>query len=1004
MKKTALFLIALLTLSATDTSAKVLRLHQMSPLSAGGTNISLPSGSNGGDVSLSRIDYLYSIGDGPFIQNGSMAITYDENGSIIRTESVQNNTDDIINIFSSLRTTLPLNASLYNLTVKTDDENRKEVYYIDPETGLRHDISISITTNYNGEPVYVIEKELDNAGNMIEYAKVESEFDDQGRPVTTIFYTPHLSENDSTYLDLYRKLEYEYLPDGLASRTRSQYIISPDGNNYWQPAERIIQGTDPDGYYCYERLSFNPSGSAWIGQEKYRKLAKNDECTTINWEWNDNSGKWIPYDKSTEKFNEYGCSIYQDKYSYDTTLCAFYLDYKEGSDYIGDSLQAEWGIYYDEPQSLEQLSDPESLISWSFKYSDIYYTEQELGISLSDYPGLELPEKGYVSYSLESHENGVYNWVPSEMAEHEYALLPRSYDNPVPTFKKTLDRTYTYDKSNDEWYLSEEEKSQYDEHGSLILMERYENGSIYERSKNQYIYITLDDGVVVQLPVLTTTSQIYNGIYMPVDSTYYEYDNENKLLYSYYFSEWKQADSIWEEQIRHKITYENNIVTEVYSEWYFEEGIWFDYKKYTTEFYPSGDLKNILTYYLTLDDRDSLFWMKYDSVNIVKDDAGRIILYESYFYLDPNTNLWLSGIKEEITYDDTAFTQTSVKSIMDQETNEWYPESKNIEQKNLLGEVILSESYQWDEDLSCWIGTEKNEEEHDINGNLIHSATYEWNPDSLRWTGLTRSDSQFDDSGELIWECCYDSTDASGNWIPLAKTLNYYDESGIFHIEYYMWDYDRNDWWGMNKSENYDSDTIYMEAEYIWDDEAWCWEGISKEEYIFSQYNIIQLNYAWDKASKNWINDIMIETTPGPEDKKSSIISTQSKWDSQESEWIPDFRETLFQPRNDKGNVEYFLIVNEKYDLDRKEWYHNYSTKDLYVYDNETAVESVSVDADITISEGVIYVNAADESRITIVSVAGGVVASGTHSVSASVVPGIYLINVDGKTAKVIVR
>ena len=115
-------------------------------------------------------------------------------------------------------------------------------------------------------------------------------------------------------------------------------------------------------------------------------------------------------------------------------------------------------------------------------------------------------------------------------------------------------------------------------------------------------------------------------------------------------------------------------------------------------------------------------------------------------------------------------------------------------------------------------------------------------------------------------------------------------------------------------------------------------------------------------------------------------------------------RETLSEFKNDYGNTDYILIVNEKYDTDKNEWYHFYSTKDLYVYDNETAVESISIDADITVSEGVIYVNAADESRITIVSVTGGVTASGTRSVSASVVPGIYLINVDGKTAKVIVR
>ena len=354
-------MITLLVLSAACASAKPLSvvLKSTVPLSSGGTRISQP---RYGNQHLSHIDYLYSIADGPFIQNGSMTITYNENGSIIKTESAQKNTDNIINLYSTLNTTIPLNATLYKIKVQTDDEDRNEIYYIDSETGLRHDISVSITTNYNGEPAYVIEKKLDNTGNMIEYAKVESEFDGQGRPVVTVFYSPHYTEQDSMYLDLYKKLEYEYLPDGLVSTTTSHYIINPDGNSYWQPTIRTIYGTDAEGYYCDELLDFDTTISAWKGIEKRRELINEDESTKINWEWNDDTGKWVPYDMSIERFNEYGSTIYHEKYSYDTTLGAFYLDYKEGADYIGDSLTSEWSINYDKPQTIEQLSDPESLI------------------------------------------------------------------------------------------------------------------------------------------------------------------------------------------------------------------------------------------------------------------------------------------------------------------------------------------------------------------------------------------------------------------------------------------------------------------------------------------------------------------------------------------------------------------------------------------------------------------------------------------------------------------
>ena len=885
MKKISSVLITLLVLSAAYASAKPISivLKRGVPLSSGGTRISLPFDRN---QHLSHIDYQYSIADGPFIQNGSMVITYDENGSIIKTESEQKNTDNIINLYSTSNTTIPLNATLYKLKVQTDDEDRNEIYYIDSETGLRHDISVSITTNYNGEPAYVIEKKLDDAGNMIEYAKVESEFDGQGRPVVTVFYSPHYTEQDSMYLDLYKKLEYEYLPDSLVSTTTSYY-----GNGYWQPDERIIQGR--------------------------------------------------------KRFNEYGYTIYQENYSYDAALCAFYLDYKKGDDYIGDSLTAEWGIYYNKPQTLEQLSDPESLISRSYNFSDLYYTEEELGISLSDYPNLELPEKGYLTYRLNGYDNGVYNWVLDKIVEYEYVLVPESYDNPVLTFKKTSDKTYTVDNTKDERYLSEEKKWEYDEYGTYIFRAFYENGSIYDRKRFQYKYVTRIDGdssYIVKLPILDASSDIYYGVYTPIDSTYYEYDNENRLINKYSFSDWNFTDSIWEEQIWDKITYENNnIINEVYYLWDYEEKEWFDYKKCTTEYYPTGELKTMHSYLRYVDD-DKLCWTTYESLNMVKDDAGRIILKESYFYLEPSTNLWISGAKEESTYNDTTLTKTSVKSMMDRQTNDWYPVSKNIEQKNLLGEVILSESYQWDNDLRCWIGKEKKEEEHDINGNVIHSATYEW-------------------------------------------------------------DNAHKDWRGISKSESLEEPSLIMNAEYTWDDDEWCWQGSSKVIYTIIADNAQQINYAWDKESKTWINDKKIEFASNIDSNTSiTIISTESKWNPQESKWILESRESLSQVQNDYGNVDNILIVNEKYDTDKNEWYHFYSTKDLYVYDSETAVESISIDADITVSEGIIYVNAADDSRITIISVAGGVIASGTRSVSTSVVPGIYLIDVDGKTAKVIVR
>ena len=51
-----------------------------------------------------------------------------------------------------------------------------------------------------------------------------------------------------------------------------------------------------------------------------------------------------------------------------------------------------------------------------------------------------------------------------------------------------------------------------------------------------------------------------------------------------------------------------------------------------------------------------------------------------------------------------------------------------------------------------------------------------------------------------------------------------------------------------------------------------------------------------------------------------------------------------------------------------------------------------------------ITVNAAPDAVISVATAAGAHVTSGTGSLSVSVAPGIYLINVGGNTTKVIVR
>ena len=794
MKRISFILTVLLLATAgVNSSAKVktVNITDYRPIAAGGQGLPKEATIKKGDIYISRIDFQYSIGNGPFIPYGSMSVGYNENNNPIRTEIQLTNTDDIINLTSPGRYyDLPLNATLYKIRVNDTDEQRYEMYYVNPQTGDRTDLLVCAATLYDGKETYFIEKSLNDAGQMIEYAKTESEFDGQGRPTVTVVYA---MGEDSTTLVPDLRYEYDYLADDTVSVTTSKYITDIHGNGYWQ----------------------------------YKK-------------------------RTTEKRDSTGRLLYNERMSFDTTLHAFYLTFKEGYIYNDDaSQQTHWYIMYNDPLTREQLSTPDSLIYSGYQGLTTRYTEKELGISLANCPNLELPEKSVISFYLSSIENGVYNWEISNRTDYEYALLPQSYDNPELTFKNTSAKIYDYDPSGKQWTLEWDMKSGYDQYGEQTSQEQYQYGVLKLDIKKQFRYVKryIDgDSILVQLPLLSTAT---NGK-VCLDSTYYEYNHKNEFMFSYRFRNWNQTDNTWKSITKDTVIHnENGVTAETWSKW------------------------------------------------------------------DYNTGEWLETDKEETIYNDTTLTRTWIKTKLDTKTGTWTNVSKTFEQRNTYDEVILSETYEWDNTLNCWIGLEKSEVEHDARGNELLKADYEWDSSTLSWKGISRTETQYD-----------------------------------------------------------------------------------------SKYNTrIRTIYSWDNESDSWIKDKQINDIGSSSNTGTTItiayVSTQSLWNSTDSLWHPDMRET--KTLTIDQNIE-FLLTNEKYNSAQNKWEPCYSAKDIYVYSDDTQVSSIIADAQIYVSDGTIYVDARQDSLITISSVSGGTIASGTGSVSTWVTPGIYLITVNGKTIKTVVR
>ena len=76
----------------------------------------------------------------------------------------------------------------------------------------------------------------------------------------------------------------------------------------------------------------------------------------------------------------------------------------------------------------------------------------------------------------------------------------------------------------------------------------------------------------------------------------------------------------------------------------------------------------------------------------------------------------------------------------------------------------------------------------------------------------------------------------------------------------------------------------------------------------------------------------------------------------------------------------------------------------MFTYVCIEIASDAALDVNNSVIDGSIIVSAADDSLIRVLNASGANIAAGRGSVTASVVSGIYLINANGKTIKVLVK
>ena len=907
-----------------------------------------PFYANGDDMALSHIDMMFSLKSSAFQNIGNRVYTYDADGNVISSEYTITNVNGIVNEVGSWGIKIPNNATIKMVSFESDTLVENATYYIDPLTGARHDISLYRVVYYNDEPVSMIQKELDKNGNMVEYAKMESEFDSQGRPVVTTRYSQYTITDNSTGTVTYklrpsRKIEYEYRPDGLVTKTESYAVVGASvEDSHWVYSSRTTNGTDDEGVYYNEYLYFSTSDSAWYGSDKYTRLEKEtadggSESFYTYWKWDRTNKEWKLSNKQYRRYNSKGNVTLSETYEYSIPLQTYYPSSVYGYEYVGDTARCgDWTIYYNSPDSIQQLDDQMSLVSYGYRNEYAFYTPEELGWPEDVLNDNSLPRKYDIRYSLDKKNKQSVKWIEESKQEYGYDLVTVIGSEGKRVFK-TSQKEYYWE--NDDWAINDEYRYAYNDHGDDIMTEYYRKGQIVSREVKEYAYyhrVYSGDSILERKVISEKYWNSYNGELVP--SSIYEYgydeDYQNQIFYSYCES-WDATNNCWMRGYKSVSKYDesNNESLSEYYHWSSDRGIWIGNSKETYKYNENGEVLR-REYWNNISDTSTV-WNP-GSLDIVQyDDNGNMVLNEYCEYWTGES--WDYGSKSEWSYSDQNQLLSETEYYL--ASGQWHGNHKAEYEYNDKGQIILSQSYSYDFEGSAWLPSMKDVFSYTDAGEPLNS--YSYNYDGSDWQ-LTEKKLAIIEGGVITAyaDSIYDSwTDA---WSPSSYITVTRDETtGIVTALYQDWD-SYNEVWENDKmeSQKYDSEgrityteSFYWVQSYDYSSGSYVyrWRGDNKAEYGYNDKGsvVMTATYYWSNYDTVWVGNNKSESDY--DEYGNQILYGYYYWDYEKHEWYGNYRSEYAY--DSKGNQT--LSISYNWDYDQGDWVGEYKSEFGYNEEGE---------------------------------------------------------------------
>ena len=899
----------------------------------------------GSDLTLSHIDLMISVKSGAFQKFGDRVFTYDADGDVVAWEYTIRNVNGLADEITSWNVKIPENAIIKMINIDNDTLDESRMYYIDPLTNECHDIYIYRSVYYDGDEVSMIRKELDQDGNLVEQGKLESEFDAQGRPVVSIRYSLVTITNTSTgaqrkELRPRSKTEYEYLDNGLVTKTESSMEFDSSTNeNRWTYNRRWTEGTDSEGTYNYEYFYFSSYNKDWVGSSKYTRADKEtadggSEVTQTNWRWNSTDKVWQLSDKQFSRYNSCQNRTLSESYNYSVPLGTFYLTSVYGYEYIGDTARCgDWYIRYNMPDSIQQLENQMSLVSYGNRNEYADYTLEELG--WTGYPDYRsLPRKYEIRYTLDRENKESISWKEQSKVEYDYKMVTL-VDETDPEALMSGQRDFTW--KDNAWTLNNEYRYDYNDHGDNIMEERYVNGQISSRHTTEYVYYNrVYSGGYSNLERKVIAEKYWglsNGELVPTSEYAYAYDKDynNQILYSY-MSSWDAANNRWYYGNKYESEYDGNgrqILSVSYS-WSYDRGIWIGFSKEASVFDADGEtLKR--ENWINRSDTSTVWIPSYAEV-VEYDDYGQ--LTSNWYCSGWMDGSWQSGTRYDYSYSADGLLLSESQSYMS--SGQWRGTYKIDYEYNDKGQIILSQiSENYSKDADEWVARDKDVYSYTDTDELLEHYKYSF--DGIEWQNYQKELALIENG---VITAYVDSVYDFGyeEWFPSTMTTITRDEAtGIVTSQYQNWDQSEEKWNNDRiESVKYDSEgrVIYTES-YYWaswydyetytEQEGWLGDNMAEFAYNDKGERVMTATYYWDRYDSLWVGNSKNESDYDEFDHQ--ILYGSYYWDNENREWIGSDR--YINEYDSIGNQ--ILSISYSWDDILKDWVAE--SKNEYGYD-----------------------------------------------------------------------